>query len=127
MHEPHTLCEFMINKKIWDSLPEEYKVIIENASYASYLEVLTEYFYKNAQALRLIKEEKNVDVRSFSSDIVKMFFKHSEDIVKENSKDSQEYKNIYKNWLANIKLFNEYHEYSDNAYMKLRLNYQNKS
>ena len=40
------------------SLPEEYKTIIENASYASYLEVLTEYFYKNAQALRLIKKEK---------------------------------------------------------------------
>ena len=58
---------------------------------------------------------------------VKMFFKHSEDIVKENSKDSQEYKNIYKNWLANIELFNEYHQYSDNAYMKLRLRDHNNS
>ena len=115
----------MINKKIWEGLPEEYKIIIENASYASYLEVLTEYFYKNAQALRLIKKEKNVDVRSFSSEIVEMFFKHSEDIVKENSKESEEYKKIYKSWLENIELFNEYHQYSDNAYMKLRLKYQN--
>ena len=32
IHEPNTLCEFMINKKIWDKLPEEYKIIIENAS-----------------------------------------------------------------------------------------------
>ena len=53
-----------------------------------------------------------------------MFFKHAEDIVKENSKNSQEYKNIYKSWLANIELFNEYHNYSDNAYMKLRLKHQ---
>ena len=127
MHEPHTLCEFMINKKIWESLPEEYKIIIENASYASYLEVLTEYFYKNAQALRLIKKEKNVNVRSFSSEIVEMFFKHSEDIVEENSKDSEEYKNIYKSWQENIEVFNEYHQYSDNAYMKLRLKYQSNS
>ena len=54
-----------------------------------------------------------------------MFFKHSENIVKENSQDSQEYKNIYKSWQENIELFNEYHHYSDNAYMKLRLKYQN--
>jgi len=114
----------LVLKKIWESLPEEYKTIIENASYASYLEVLTEYFYKNAQALRLIKKENNVDVRSFSSEIVEMFFKHSEDIVEENTKDSEDYKNIYKSWLENIELFNEYHQYSDNAYMKLRLKYQ---
>ena len=77
--------------------------------------------------MRLIKKEKNVDIRSFSSEIVKMFFKHSNDIVKQNSKDSQEYRNIYKSWLANIELFNEYHKYSDNAYMKLRLKYQSNS
>ena len=85
---------------------------------------ITEYFYKNAQALRLIKKENNVDVRSFSSEIVEMFFKHSEDIIEENTKDSEDYKNIYKSWLENIELFNEYHQYSDNAYMKLRLKYQ---
>ena len=53
-----------------------------------------------------------------------MFFKHSEDIVKENSKDNDDYKKIYKSWLENIELFNEYHQYSDNAYMKLRIKHQ---
>ena len=56
-----------------------------------------------------------------------MFFKYSEDIVEENTKDSEEYKNIYKSWLENIELFNEYHQYSDSAYMKLRLRYQSNS
>lgn len=124
IHEPHTLCEFMINQKIWQSLPKEYKVIIENASYASYLEVLTEYFYKNAQALDLIKKEKNVHLKSFSNKIVEMFFKHSKDIVKENLKDNQEYEKIYQSWQENIELFNNYHLYSDNQYMKLRLKNQ---
>ena len=113
----------MINKEIWDNLPPEYKVIIENASYASYLEVLTEYFYKNAKALRIIKKEYNVDVRSFSSDIVEMFFLNSENIVKENQIDNEAYKDIYESWKENITLYNEYHKYSDNEYMKLRLKY----
>ena len=123
IHEPNTLCELMINKEIWDNLPPEYKIIIENASYASYLEVLTEYFYKNAKALRIIKKEYNVDVRSFSSDIVEMFFINSENIVKENQIDNEAYRNIYESWKENIKLYNEYHKYSDNEYMKLRLNH----
>ncbi len=121
LHEPNTLCEFMINKKIWDNLPEEYQVIIENASYSSYLEVISEYFYKNAKSLRILKQKYDIDVRQFNDDIVSMFFKHSEDIVKENMANNTEYKNIYEDWKSNIQLFNEYHRYSDNEYMKLRL------
>ena len=51
-------------------------------------------------------------------------YKVGKSLVEENTKDSEEYKNIYKSWLENIELFNEYHQYSDNAYMKLRLKYQ---
>ena len=85
------------------------------------------FIYASSSSVYGIKKEKDVDVRSFSSEIVEMFFKHSEDIVEENTKDSEEYKNIYKSWLENIELFNEYHKYSDNAYMKLRLKYQSNS
>jgi TRAP-type mannitol/chloroaromatic compound transport system substrate-binding protein len=122
IHEPNTLCEFMINKEIWNNLPYEYQVIIENASYASYLEVMTEYFYKNAKSLRILKNKYNIDVRSFNEKIVNMFFLHSQNIIKENLTENLEYKKIYNSWKENIELFNEYHRYSDNEYMKLRLN-----
>ena len=121
IHESNTLCEFMINKEIWDSLPLEYKIIIENASYSSYLENISEYFYNNARSLRILKKEHAVDVRQFSDEIVKKFFSVSKDIVKENSVNNIEYKNIYEDWKNTIELFNEYHKYSDNEYMKLRL------
>ena len=35
---------------------QEYKLIIESASYSSYLENMTEYFYNNARSLRILKE-----------------------------------------------------------------------
>ncbi len=123
IHEPNTLCEFMINKEVWEKLPIEYQIIIENASYASYLEVISEYFYKNARSLRKLKEEHNVDVRQFSEKIVKMFFLTSKNIINEYSGSDIDYKNIYEDWKMTIKLFNEYHKYSDNEYMKLRLNF----
>ena len=121
IHEPNTLCEFMINKNIWDNLPEEYKIIIENASYSSYLENMTEYFFNNARSLRVLKNKHSVDVRQFSDEIVKKFFIISKDIVKENSFNNTDYNNIYEDWKSTIELFNEYHKYSDNEYMKLRL------
>ena len=57
----------------------------------------------------------------------KIFGSNNFKIDQSNRNQFPSYKNIYKSWLANIELFNEYHKYSDNAYMKLRLKYQNNS
>ena len=82
---------------------------------------MTEYFFNNARSLRILKNKHNVDVRQFSDEIVKKFFTTSKDIVKENSFNNTDYINIYEDWKRTIELFNEYHKYSDNEYMKLRL------
>ena len=55
MNQAH--IEFMINKKIWRQLPNEYKEIIKNASYSNYVEVLSEYFYKNAITLPILRKK----------------------------------------------------------------------
>ena len=123
IHEPSTLNEFMINKKIWRQLPSEYKEIIKNASYANYIEVLSEYFYKNAIALPILKNKYNIKIQQYSPEIVETFFFHSNSIVKENIKNSKIYKKIYDDWRQTIAIFNEYHRYSDNEYLKIRLNY----
>ena len=73
------------------------------------------------KALRIIKNKHNISVNQFSSDIVKSFFTFARDIIEENGKDNIVYQKIYKDWKETIKLFNEYHQYSDNEYMKLRL------
>ena len=121
IHEPNTLCEFMINKEVWQGMPEEYRIIIENACYSSYLEVLSEYFYKNAKALRLLKDKYNIKVKQFSNEIVEKFFLHSEEIILENAKNNTTYQKIYDDWKETISLFNDFHKFSDNEYMKLRL------
>ena len=122
IHEPSTLCEFMINKKLWNSFPLEYKEIIKNASYANYIEVLSEYFYKNAKTLNILKNEHNIQIGNYSYEIVEKFFKHSKEIIEENVKNDLIYKKIYDDWKEAISVFNQYHKYSDNEYLKLRLN-----
>ena len=127
IHERNTLCEFMINKEIWNKMPTEYKLIIENACYASYLEVVSEYFYKNAQALKSLKDKHNITIKQFSEEIVAKFFEYSEEIIKENANSNDVYNKIYSDWKDTIDLFNYFHKYSDNEYMKLRLKNSKKS
>ena len=44
------------------------------------------------------------------------------EIVEENVKNDNIYKKIFDDWKEAILVFNEYHKYSDNEYLKLRLN-----
>ncbi len=123
IHEPSTLNEFMINKKLWNNLPSVYKEIIKNASYANYAETLSEYFYKNAITLKILKDKHNIKIGHYSAEIVEMFFYHSNKIIKENSKNNFIYKKIYDDWKETISLFNNYHKYSDTEYLKHRLSF----
>ena len=123
IHEPSTICEFMINKDLWDSFPLEYKEIIRNASYSNYIEVLSEYFYKNSKTLNILKNKHNIKIGHYSPEIIDKFFYYSNEIIEENIKNDLVYKKIYDDWKSTIKLFNEYHKYSDNEYLKYRLKY----
>ena len=101
IHEPSTLNEFMINKKVWRQLPNEYKEIIKNASYSNYVEVLSEYFYKNAITLPILRKKYRIITEQYSPEMVETFFSHSNSIVKENIKSSKIYKKIYDDWKKN--------------------------
>ncbi|MBF95735.1 MAG: Monocarboxylate 2-oxoacid-binding periplasmic protein [Alphaproteobacteria bacterium MarineAlpha9_Bin4] len=123
IHEPSTLCEFMINNELWNSFPLEYKEIIKNASYANYIEVVSEYFYKNAKTLAILRNKYGIKIAQYTSEIIEEFFKHSKAIVKENAENDLIYKKIYEDWRKNISIFNSYHKFSDNEYLKLRLKF----
>ena len=88
---------------------------------ANYIEVLSEYFYKNAKTLKILKNKHNIEIGHYSSEIVEKFFQHSKKIIEENVKNNSIYKKIYDDWKSSILVFNEYHKYSDNEYLKLRL------
>ena len=113
----------MINKNTWDSFPGEYKEIIKNACYSNYVEVLSEYFYKNAKTLNILRSKHNIKISHYSPEIIKKFFYYSNQIIKENINNDIVYKKIYADWKSSINLFSEYHKYSDNEYLKYRLSY----
>ncbi len=121
IHEPNTVCEFMINKNLWENLPNEYQLIIKNASYASYIEVLSEYFFNNAKALKILQNQHKIEINHYPNEVIKKLFDLSKNIIEDNIKNDPIYNDIYKDWAQTINLFNEYHKFSDIKYMSLRL------
>ena len=61
-HEPGPTLELTINKKAWESLPPQLKLIVETAAAASNLKMLSEFEAKNLEALNTLKTKYKVSV-----------------------------------------------------------------
>ncbi len=121
IHEPSTLIEFMINKKIWESFDNSTRDIITNACHANYIEGIAESFFNNAKTLDVIRNKKNVEVGSYSKEITNEMFNIANKILDDKAKNNKEYSDILSSYRKNIKLFNKFHLYSDQEFLNLRI------
>lgn len=65
-HEPGTLGELVINLKLYNSLPDDIRLIIRNASMIVYLNMWTEYSANNSGALLNLMENSKVKMKRFN-------------------------------------------------------------
>ena len=69
-HEPGPTLELTVNKTLWDSLADDLKAIIRNATQASNLDMLAEFSYRNAAALETIRADPDIEIRRFPPDVL---------------------------------------------------------
>lgn len=95
--EPGTNLTFLINKKSWESLPENYKAILESACAYANIDMTAKYDTKNPEALqRMIKQ--GTQLRKFSEEILKEAFKKTSELMEELALKDKIYKNVYDSW-----------------------------
>nr|MBL0721339.1 TRAP transporter substrate-binding protein [Sulfurovaceae bacterium] len=70
-HEPGSILEITFNKIRWNKLSSEHKAIITSATEEMTGNMLQEFRYKNAQALRELKKEDKIQIKYFSKKIIK--------------------------------------------------------
>ncbi len=80
-HEPNGAAEFLVNRDLWDSLPEDVQNIIEIACLAEHSFALTEIDWANPPALKKLVEEHGVQVRQFPDDVLTAAQQVSEDVL----------------------------------------------
>jgi TRAP-type mannitol/chloroaromatic compound transport system substrate-binding protein len=75
LHQSTDVGEVVINKRVWDKLAPEHKAIIETAALASMTETYSYNVFRNAQAIKKIREEYKVQVHDTPKDIFPAFIK----------------------------------------------------
>ncbi len=96
-HEPASTAEFVFNKKLWDSLPKDFKAVLEVASFDANARMSAEAQAKNAVALKeLIK--LGVEIKTFPKDVVEAAKVAMADVVKEHSAKNKDFVRVWKSY-----------------------------
>ncbi|MCP5362176.1 MAG: TRAP transporter substrate-binding protein [Hyphomicrobiales bacterium] len=97
-HEAGPMLELMVNKAAFEQLSPELQRIIKVACAAENDLMAAEYYANNVRAMQVLRNDHSTDVRSFPPEVLKSFFKVSEEVVANvGSKDALA-KEIYESY-----------------------------
>ena len=119
-HEPSANLEFIINKEVWDNLPEDLQEIVDLTTRAINQDVLDEFTARNFSALQTLLDEHNVELRKLPDDVLKTLKEASEDVLADVAGDdplAQRIVTSYQTFLENVQ---SYHAVSEEAYYATR-------
>jgi len=81
-HESGTELEFFVNKKAYDSLPDDLREILYTASLRAHAWVISEFDTKNAEYLQKMVSE-GVQIKQFPLEVMKELKKYSDEAIQE--------------------------------------------
>jgi TRAP-type mannitol/chloroaromatic compound transport system substrate-binding protein len=119
-HEPGTVGEVLLNKKVWTSLPKEHQEIINVAVDAEAMLEYAEFNYKNGDALDVLLNKHGVQLRKFNDDLLKEFGKATEEVVAEIGSKDPFTKKVYESYLAARKKLSGWSALGEQGYMNAR-------
>jgi TRAP-type mannitol/chloroaromatic compound transport system substrate-binding protein len=119
-HEPGTTLEALINKKAYEELPDDLKVIVENACKIVNQDMSLEFAAKNNTALDTLVNKYKVDVRKLPDDVLAKLKTLSNEVVSELAAKNQAAKKIYDSYSKFYKQVSAWHEISEKIYYNVR-------
>jgi TRAP-type mannitol/chloroaromatic compound transport system substrate-binding protein len=99
-HEPGTTGEVMINISAWEGLSEEQKAIFEAAIAAEAWQEFADFNAHNADSLRVLLDEHNVQLRRFSDELLAEIGQVAEAVVAEVGSSDALTTRVYESYLA---------------------------
>ncbi len=82
-HETCPMLQCTVNLDAWNSLPEDLQAIVENVCAAINLEMMAEYTWGNAVALKQMQEDPDIEIRRLPDDVLSLLRRLSEEAIEE--------------------------------------------
>lgn len=119
-HEPGPTLELMVNKELYEGLPEDLQQIVAVAAQAANLDMASAYVANNYSKLQSLINEHDVQLRRFPNDVMAKLQEISSEVVAEIAETDELSGRIYRSYTEFLAGVSEWHELSERAYYQVR-------
>ncbi|NWN83584.1 MAG: TRAP transporter substrate-binding protein [Halomonas sp.] len=119
-NEPSAILEGTVNLDAWNALPDDLKAVVTEAASAANLAMVSEFTFRNAQALDTLVSEHGVKLRTFPEDVMKALYDASQEVLAEQVENDPASKKVYDSYVAFQKLVRPSSDAGEFAYLKAR-------
>lgn len=119
-NEPSAVLEGTVNLDAWNALPDDLKAVVEEAARASNLSMISEFTYRNAEALNTLVNEYDVKLRAFPEDVMQALYDASQDVIREQTENDADSKKVYDSYRAFQELVRPVTDSGEFTYLKNR-------
>jgi len=119
-HEPGPTLELIINKTMWDELPEDIQAIIRAAAAWANQDMLDEYTARNNAALIELQERHKTQLRRLPDDVLARLKQESDTVLAELVAGNEFASRVYDSFLAFDKGVRNYTQVAELSYMNAR-------
>lgn len=107
-HEPGPGLEIIVNKERWNALSPDLQAIIEAAASATANETYADFVYHNIDAFGPLVQENDVEVRTFSDEIVAALGKATMEVFEEIAATDPLTGRVHESFMAFLKKADDY-------------------
>jgi TRAP-type mannitol/chloroaromatic compound transport system substrate-binding protein len=119
-HEPATELQFLVNKKAYDKLPQEYKTMLVTAMKAVTADMFIDNFAGSADAWDQMKTEfPNIKVKTFPKEVMQAMKKASDGLMEEYAAQDPNFKEVLESQQAYMKKARAWTDISEFNYIKM--------
>lgn len=119
-HEPGTMLTLGINRRVWESLDDSDRRLIETAAAGEYALSLAEFNTRNARALHALRTEGRVAIHRFGDALLKTFAEISAEVVAEAGSGDELAGRIYRSYMDFRASIGAWSELAEGAYLGIR-------
>ena len=119
-HETGPTIEAMVNQEALEALPEDLQAVVEIASQAVNVDMLSEFMFHNAQALKSLREQHGVQIRAFPDDVMEQFQRLTYEYLEEEAAGDPLFARVYSAYMDYYRLVKPFSAISEQYLLNLR-------
>lgn len=119
-NEPTAVLEGTVNLDAWNALPEDLQDVIREAARASNLAMISEFAYRNAQALETLVDEHGVQLRTFPEDVMQALYESSQEVIQRQVDGDEASRQVWESYSAFQQVLRPFSDVGEYAYLRSR-------